>query len=75
MSHPDAAFLRSYLKPLKGATITSIRVKVEDDFGHPQAWPTLVVKAKDGQVYELEISQDEEGNGPGYVFGLPFPTP
>lgn len=73
MSHPDAAFLRRYLAPLKGGTITGVKVKTEDDFGYAQAWPTLVVKAKDGTVYEVEVSQDEEGNGPGFLFGLPHP--
>lgn len=75
MSHPDAEFLRKYLAPLKGGTITSVRVKVESDGGFAEAWPRLTVKAKNGQTYELEVSRDEEGNGPGYLFGLPFPEP
>ncbi len=78
MSHPDADFLKKYLAPLKGATITAVKVSTEDEgeglgYSHVQAWPTLVVKTKDGQTLNLEISQDEEGNGPGFIFGLPFP--
>lgn len=73
MSHPDADFLRDYLKPLVGATIMSVEAKVEDDGGYAQAWPVLNVVAQSGEKYELEVSMDEEGNGPGFVFGLPFP--
>jgi hypothetical protein len=77
MSHPDAAFLRKYLAPLRGGTITGVRVKVEDDgTGYKEAWPTLLVTAKDGKTtYKVEVSMDEEGNGPGFLFGLPFPEP
>lgn len=74
MSHPDAEFLREYLKPLVGGTITSVGVNEEDDNGFAEAWPKITVK-KGAQTYELEISRDEEGNGPGFVFGLPLPPP
>lgn len=73
MSHPDADFLRDYLAPLKGATIVAVGVNEEDDDGFPEAWPTLKVRATDGQTFDLEVSQDEEGNGPGFIFGLPHP--
>lgn len=68
----NAAWLRKYLAPLEGATITKAEVVVQDDgFGLMQEWPRLTVRAKDGETYELELSRDEEGNGPGFVFGLP----
>ena len=28
---------------------------------------------RDGEVFRCEVSQDEEGNGPGFLFGLPCP--
>jgi hypothetical protein len=69
----SAQWLREYLKPLEGATILAAGATVEDSAGLLEAWPRLVVKAKDGTVFNLEVSRDEEGNGPGFVFGLPNP--
>ena len=63
-------FITKYLKPLEGAVITGTSTLLEDD----QVWPVLTVKTKDGQTLKLEISQDEEGNGPGFIFGLPHPV-
>jgi hypothetical protein len=75
MAEQSATWLREYLKPLEGATIQATGATVEDDgFGLIEAWPRLIVKAKDGTVYDLQVSQDEEGNGPGFLFGLPNPN-
>lgn len=53
----------------------------EDDPDGPQEldfaewFPVLVIRDPvKGEEYRLEISRDEEGNGPGYLFGLPMPT-
>ena len=73
MSHPDAEFLKKYLAPLKGGIIKSVQVKEENDYGMTHAWPVLVVQTKTDK-FELEISRDEEGNGPGFIFGLPLPS-
>jgi hypothetical protein len=35
-------------------------------------FPIIVFK-KGKETFECDISQDEEGNGPGFLFGLPFP--
>lgn len=71
----DVAFYTSYFGTLEGATISNVRmVKEEGDFADEDYWPTFTVTAKDGTVYEdVAISQDEEGNGPGFLFGLPKP--
>lgn len=37
--------------------------------------PVLVCRTQDGQTVELAISQDPEGNGPGFLFGLPDVAP
>lgn len=52
---------------LKDAKITGAGV-MED--GH-ELWPYIDILASDGEAYRLEISQDPEGNGPGFIFGLP----
>ncbi len=65
-------FLTKYLAPLKGARITRIEIKSDDE--SEEFWPVLHVVTKSGFAYALEISQDEEGNGPGFIFGLPRPN-
>ena len=87
MTHVDRQkkFLELYLGALQGAIITKVEVRVEDG----QCWPVLHVlsgphvvpsaspkdrgKTMTREMYELEISQDSEGNGPGWLFGLPRP--
>ena len=71
MSDPKK-FYMNYYKPLIGAKIIDTTIKVEDDFGADQFWPQITVE-KDGQQFVLEVSRDEEGNGPGFLFGLPTP--
>lgn len=66
-------WLEKYLEPLKGATITGVKVKTEDEGGYTEDWPVLTMKFSDGHVGEVEVSRDEEGNGPGFLFGLPMP--
>jgi len=79
MSHPDAEFLKKYLQPLVGCKVTKVEVTVEDDeFSGEEAWPVIWVQ-KPGpkataEVFKLEVSCDEEGNGPGFLFGLPLPA-
>lgn len=53
-------WLKRYLRPLVGRKITVVNVSND---GFPQ------ITLDDGTV--LEISRDEEGNGPGFIFGLP----
>ena len=65
-------FYKNYYGSLVGATITKATVSKADDEGN--SWPTFNVTLKDGTKLELELSQDEEGNGPGFMFGLPTPN-
>lgn len=68
----EKTWLERYLKPLVGFTVTEVEARVED--GH--VWPVIHLVMKDRKGAEniiLEISRDEEGNGPGFVFGLPKP--
>lgn len=61
MSNRDE-WLKKYLKGAVGRKIVKVDVS-EDGF------PQLILD--NGAI--LEISQDEEGNGPGFIFGLPDP--
>ena len=42
-------------------------------------WPATVIRGDSGKIivgkntYTVEVSQDEEGNGAGFLFGLPDP--
>ncbi len=62
-------WLTKYLTPLVGAKIVSVDT-TDDGAG---LWPVLNVLTSDGKLLKLEISQDEEGNGPGFIFGLDDP--
>lgn len=71
-------YLEKYYSPLVGLTITSIAVvpDLDDDGDDPWGDNWLVIQAVDskGNIYRLEVSQDPEGNGPGFIFGLPNPN-
>ena len=54
-----------------------VAVKVEDEMGYPEVWPTLTMTNPKypGVKLKVEVSQDPEGNGPGFLFGLPHVAP
>ena len=57
----------AYLKPLIGARILGVKMHGE--------WPALIVLLPDqARPVEIEVSSDEEGNGPGFLHGLAFPS-
>ena len=74
-------FYTDYYASLKGATITKVEL-IPDEEWPDHFWPTFTVKTKairktatrdavPAQMLTVEVSQDEEGNGPGFLFGLP----
>lgn len=67
-------YLSKYYAILEGATIEATSVVAEDDYGSVAFWPTFKIKTKSGDDLVLEIAQDPEGNGPGFIFGLPIPS-
>jgi hypothetical protein len=71
----DVKFYEDYFKALDGATISNVRmVQEEGEYADHEWWPTFDVTLKDGtKLEDLAVSQDEEGNGPGFLFGLPTP--
>ena len=66
-------FYSKYYSALEGATIQKFVEMREDEFGG-KPFPVFLVKFADGSVGEIEVSQDEEGNGGGFLFGLPAPN-
>ena len=68
----DKDWKLAYYSQLKGATIVRVEIFDDDLFSGTDAnWPVFVVKFEDGTMGELQLSRDEEGNGPGFMFGLP----
>ena len=67
----EKEYYNKYYGQLVGSTITAANVTAEDDFGRVIFWPTIHIVTPDGQKLVIEVSQDPEGNGPGFLFGLP----
>ena len=75
-SDKERKWMIEYMTPVVGGTITEVGVTEADEFG--SAFPYVIVKkpatkTAQAQEFKLEVSQDEEGNGPGFLFGLPSP--
>jgi hypothetical protein len=66
-------YWNKYYGSLEGATIVKFLGMEDVDYG--DGFPKFSVKFANGKVGEIEISQDPEGNGGGFVFGLPTPEP
>jgi hypothetical protein len=60
-------FWKNYYSQLEGAVILRFEGLADGEF------PAFTVKLKDGKFAVMEISQDPEGNGGGFIFGLPTP--
>jgi hypothetical protein len=65
-------FWTKYYSALEGATILKYEPML-DEYDNEIEYPSFVVKFADGTIDHIEISMDEEGNGPGFIFGLPVP--
>jgi hypothetical protein len=64
----EKSWAQKYYEGAIGLTIVGVEID-EDGF------PVLLCtdKARPAVEVRLEVSQDEEGNGPGFLFGLPTP--
>lgn len=71
LKRTDYDWKLKYYSQLQGAKILKVEI-FEDDFftGSDANWPVLIVELADGSRTEIQISQDAEGNGPGFLFGL-----
>lgn len=65
-------YYKRYYSQLDGALIVKFDGMNEDDMGG-DGFPSFTVRLKNGEIVTLEVSQDPEGNGGGFVFGLPLP--
>ncbi len=68
-----SAFMTRYYKQLVGATVVSFHYQMEEDDEDAFStgdWPTFTME-KDGEQFDMQVSRDTEGNGPGFLFGLP----
>jgi|LakMenEpi03Aug12_release.lakeMendotaPanAssembly.Ray.scaffolds.fasta_scaffold1332526_2 hypothetical protein len=57
--------IESEFAPLIGATVVSAGAILDDD---GNCWPVVRFRTADGRLMQLELSSDEEGNGPGHPF-------
>lgn len=65
----EIKYCEGYYASAVGLTIVAVEVKY-DEYTN-DVWTTLIAEDKKGNRFPLEISQDPEGNGPGFLFGLP----
>jgi hypothetical protein len=63
-------YFAKYYGDLVGATILSFDGMQNDDCNFGDGFPSFTVRFKDGETGQIQISQDPEGNGGGFVFGL-----
>jgi len=70
LSEQQRKFYMEYYKFLEGGRITKASLSDEDDEGN--TWPVIQIK-KGKETLKIEVSRDPEGNGPGFLFGLPEP--
>lgn len=69
-------FWEDYYGQLVGSVIVGFGiVEEDDDWGGKDYWPCFKVKLMNGEVIQIELSSDEEGNEPGFLFGLPMVEP
>ena len=51
-----------------------LKGKVILEAGYEGEWPYFVAQdPKTKEKFKVEVSRDPEGNGPGFLFGLPVP--
>lgn len=65
-------YFQRYYAQLEGARIVKFLGMRDDDFGG-ESFPAFQVIDSAGESWEIEISRDPEGNGGGFIFGLPLP--
>lgn len=64
---------QDYYSSLDGATIIKFNGMVADEFNpYGDGFPNFTVQLANGEIVDIEISQDPEGNGGGFIFGLPL---
>lgn len=67
----EQRWAEGYYGALVGLTVRKVEIVDEGDSGHTELWPTITLVADDGEEFVVEVSRDPEGNGAGFLFGLP----
>ena len=59
-----------YYGQLNGATIEACAIEPDTTGcgGRDEGWPVFLVRTRNGECLKLTISQDQEGNSPGFIF-------
>ena len=70
ISDIEGRWNRGYYSALEGATIVEFLGTINDGDGG-RGFPRFAVKFANGEMGTIEISQDEEAIGGGFIFGLP----
>lgn len=70
MRDTETRWNEGYYSQLNGAKIVRFMGTLEDEFGGT-GFPQFEILLSDGTQTTLEVSQDPEGNGGGFLFGLP----
>lgn len=66
----QAEWLKAYYSDLIGKKVVGCGIDFDLDFDY-EVWPYLNFEDPEtGEVFKVTISRDEEGNGPGFLFGL-----
>lgn len=63
----ELKFLTDYYAHLVGFTVEKAETKTTTDAGYPEVWTKLFLKRGNERI-SVEISRDQEGNGPGFLF-------
>lgn len=63
----ELVYLTKHYRQLQGLVVTGFEIERDEEFD--EIWPTLVLSSEDGKrTVKVTVSQDPEGNGPGYLF-------
>lgn len=54
-----ADFITRHLRPLRDARVV--------DYGNVNGYPTILFECPDGRHMQIEVAQDPENNGPGWI--------
>jgi len=73
MSARSVEFYKRYYSQLEGAKIVSFKGMIDLECSEDQSFPQFSVRLANGKLIKIEISQDEEGNGGGFIFGMNYP--
>ena len=57
---------KNYYGQLVGFTIKEFKIEIDEGFDNP--FPVFVLEKKGEEDIKISVSQDEEGNGSGFLF-------